>query len=228
MLGAWTFWSFLTPLSAGVFLVLTGLILVADLEHPARFVLILMRPQWRSWLVRGAVFISLYGVLLAAQFLLGIAGQAPLTRWLAVAGVPLAVLTAVYTAYLFAQARARDLWQSPLLIPHTLVQAVMLGMAVYVLPGEEPARAGLLIAAAVHLLLVLGEITLGHPTTHARQAAHEMTAGRFARYFWAGIVLALAALAAPALGPLSALAALVAVLAHEHAYVQAGQSVPLA
>ena len=37
--------------------------------------------------------------------------------------LPLAVLAAVYTAWLFAQAKARDLWQSPLLPPQLLVQA---------------------------------------------------------------------------------------------------------
>ena len=35
------------------------------------------------------------------------------------------LLTAVYTAYLFAQAKARDLWQNPLLPPHFVVQAVL-------------------------------------------------------------------------------------------------------
>jgi len=42
-----------------------------------------------------------------------------------VAGIPLSIMAAVYTAYLFAQARARDLWQSPLLAPHLLVQAII-------------------------------------------------------------------------------------------------------
>jgi Ni/Fe-hydrogenase subunit HybB-like protein len=32
--------------------------------------------------------------------------------------IPLAVGTAAYTAYLFAQAQARDRWQSPLLPAH--------------------------------------------------------------------------------------------------------------
>ena len=226
MTGAWSLWGVVTPFLSGLFLALTGLVLIWDLEHPLRFVKIFTRPQWRSWLVRGAVFISLYGLLLAAQFLLGVFAGAP--RWLAYAGVPLAVLTAVYTAYLFAQARARDLWQNPLLPPHMVVQAVMLGMAVLALLGVGPARFGLASTAAIHLLLVLGEMTLAHPTAHARLAAHAMLRGRYARQFWGGVLLAAVALTAPATGPVAALAALVAVLAHEHAYVQAGQSVPLA
>jgi Fe-S-cluster-containing dehydrogenase component len=228
MIGAWGLWPIATPLLAGIFLLLTGLILILDLEHPTRFILIFLRPQWRSWLVRGAVIISVYGLVLAAHFVLGVLGQLEATRVLAFAGVPLAVLTAVKTAYLFAQARARDLWQSPLLPPHMLVQAVMLGMAIYVIAGIGQARYALVEVTVIELLLVLGEMSIGHPTAHARQAAHEMTHGAFSRYFWAGIGLAVIALTAPLLGPVAAIAGLVAVLAHEHAYVQAGQSVPLA
>jgi Fe-S-cluster-containing dehydrogenase component/formate-dependent nitrite reductase membrane component NrfD len=228
MLGAWGLWPVVTPFLAGVFLALTGLLLISDLEHPFRFLLIFIRPQWRSWLVRGAVIISVYAVLLAAQLLLGLAGQAGATRVLAVAGVPLAVLTAVYTAYLFAQARARDFWQSALLPPHMVIQALVLGMAVYVIAGLGQAAYALVVVTILHLLVTAGEFTVGHPSAHARQAAHEMTGGRFAGFFWAGVALALVALAAPWLGPISGVAALLAVLAHEHAYVQAGQSVPLA
>ena len=228
--GAWSLFPVLAQLLAGVFLVLTGLVLIWDLEHPLRFVLIFLRPQWRSWLVRGAVFITLYGAVLGASFLLGVTGHAGATFVLAYAGVPLAVLTAVYTAYLFAQARARDLWQSPLLPPHMVVQALLLGSAAILLlePGLRSAQVAVAATAAVHLLLVLGEMTLPHPTAHARLAAHAMLTGGYARFFWAGVALAGVALAAPVLGALVAPAALVAVLLHEHAYVQAGQSVPLA
>jgi hypothetical protein len=42
------------------------------------------------------------------------------------------------------------------------------------------------------------------------------------------VVLAAVAAAAPWLGPWAAVPALLGILAYEHAYVQAGQSVPLA
>ena len=231
ILGTGSGWPILTPLLSGIFLALTGTILIADLEHPLRFVLIFRRPQWRSWLVRGAVFISLYGVVLVVHFVLGIAGLIQATRWLAIAGVALAVLTAVYTAFLFAQARARDLWQSPLLAPHMVVQAVMLGAAVEVLLGVSGAVWLLAAGALTHLVLLASEISIGHPTAHARVTVHQMTAGPYARWFWPGVALAALAGSAPWLGPfaaIAAVAALIAVLAHEHAYVQAGQSVSLA
>src|SRR5437762_809369 len=154
---------------------------------------------------------------------------------LAVPGVPLAVLAAVYTAYLFAQAKARDLWQSPLLPPHLAVQAVLAGAAA-LLPLDAALDAGartelgwvLAAAALAHLLMVAGEVTLAHPTAHARLAAREMTAGRYAAWFRLGLGLVAVGLAAPLVGAWSAPLALAGLLAHEHAYVQAGQSVPLA
>jgi len=83
-------------------------------------------------------------------------------------------------------------------------------------------------AAAVHVLLVGGEITVTHPTEHAHLAAAAMTRGRFARYFWPGLAAAAVAIAAPWIGAVAVPFALLGLLAHEHAYVQAGQSVPLA
>jgi Ni/Fe-hydrogenase subunit HybB-like protein len=152
--------------------------------------------------------------------------------------MPLALMTAVYTAFLFAQAKARDLWQNPLLPPHLAVQAVQAGAALAV-PFAMWSEPDVVLplawivagASAVHLLMVLGELTLPHPTAHARTAAHNLTSGRFRTFFRAGIALSVLALAAP-IAPLAALlasiAALVGLLLFEHAYVQAGQSVPLA
>ena len=112
------------------FLAVTGALLIADLKHPGRFYLIFTRHHWRSWLVRGAVILGGYG---------GARGPATWSRrwpgspapgrsWPGSA-LPLAVAAAVYTAYLFAQAKARDLWQSPLLAPHLAVQAALAGAA---------------------------------------------------------------------------------------------------
>ena len=55
-----------------------------------------------------------------------------------------------------------------------------------------------------------------------------MTRGRFGSFFWTGTALLAVAALAPVLHLPAAAAALVGLTAHEHAYVQAGQSVPLA
>ena len=226
-------WLWATPLIGGGFLAVTGALLIWDLEHPARFYFLFTRPQWRSWLVRGGLLITGYGLVLAAHFLLTVAGATG-QAWLALAGVPLAAGTAFYTAYLFAQAKARDLWQNPLAPVHMLVQAVLLGAGALLIAeevvgtGPFPWDALLAGAAALHLLLVLFEHTLTHATAHAHLAAREMTRGRYAGHFRAGVALVAVGLLTPWLGAVGAGAALMGVLAHEHAYVQAGQSVPLA
>jgi Fe-S-cluster-containing dehydrogenase component len=227
-------WKWVAPIVAGVFLALTGLILIADLEHPNRFYLIFTRPQWRSWLVRGAFVIAGYAAVLVLHVLASFF-EVSLQMALIVFGLPLGVLTAVYTAYLFAQATARDMWQSPLLPPHLLVQALLVGSAV-LLPFAawlEPDVGSLLAwilggTSLLHLLLVLGEVTLAHPTAHARLAVAEMTTGSFKVYFWTGTALLLVSTLAPWLGMLAVPLVLIGMLAHEHAYVQAGQIVPLA
>src|SRR5205823_14656367 len=117
-------WLWAAPAIALALLAATGAILIADLEHPLRFFYLFTRPQWRSWLVRGAVAITASGVVLALHAIGSFAGLRGLQQWLVLAGIPLAAATAVYTAYLFAQAKARDLWQNALLAPHMLVQAV--------------------------------------------------------------------------------------------------------
>ena len=83
-------------------------------------------------------------------------------------------------------------------------------------------------SAAAHLCLVLAE-TAGHRASeHVRAAVGEMTRGRLSRFFWPGVAGVAVALAAPVLGVAAAAFALIGLLAHEHAYVQAGQCVPLA
>jgi Fe-S-cluster-containing dehydrogenase component/formate-dependent nitrite reductase membrane component NrfD len=252
-------WLVVAPAVALLFLLATTGLLIGDLTHPERFLLILTRPQWRSWLVRGGFLLLAFGSALAVHFIAGLTGAVEVARWTAVAAAPLAVLTAVYTAYLFAQAKARDLWQNPLSPAQLVLQAVLLGAAAIALVWEVfgdssaavprllfPPRleaSGTMVtiapvpeilawtiaaAAALHLLLLLGEMTITHTTAHARLAAREMTRGRFAVAFWFGVVLVANSLVAPWAGVWAAIPALIGVLAHEHAYVQAGQSVPLA
>ena len=245
--GSWadSLWLRTVPLGALVALAVTGGLLIWDLEHPSRFFMIFTRPHWKSWLVRGAFAIAGYGLVLVAHLGAGVGGGtsgADASRWIAWPGAPLAALTAVYTAYLFAQSKGRDLWQNPLLPPHFLVQALFAGGSVLLLLdaaglGSFEGTAALVGATgAAHLLLVLGEFTLTHSTAHARLAAHQMLAGRYAGWFWFGILAVGAAIglavAAPAGvtwgGAAAGALGVVGLYAYEHAHVQAAQSVPLA
>jgi len=209
-------------------------LLIGDLEHPKRFYLIFTRPQWRSWLVRGAFIIGGYSLFLGLHFLASLTGGG----WQQLIALPTALLaagTAVYTAYLFAQAKARDLWQSPLLPPHLFVQAllggsaVLLPIAAYFQSSAVPALSWVLaISSLVHILMVTGEITLPHGTAHAALAVHEMTAGQYLHWFWLGLLAVAAGCLAPWFGPAAGALAILGLGFYEHAYVQSGQAVPLA
>jgi len=170
-----------------------------------------------------------------------------------IAGIPLSMLTAVYTAYLFAQSKARDMWQNPLLPPHLFVQALLLGAAALLLSYTAmsaesiprwaidlsmPLLWVLASSSLLHLLMVWGEVSLTHPTAHARLAIWEMVSGRYKSDFWIGTALsflgglfpalAIYGTVSIALGVAAAPLALVGLMLYENAYVQAGQSVPLA
>src|SRR5207245_4523641 len=145
------------------FLAVTGALLVWDLRQPRRFLWTLTRPQWRSWLTRGSYVIAAYGALLTLHLLLASTGR-EVPRGLTLLTVLFAVGVSLYTAFLFGQAKGRDLWQSPLLGPHLVVQAVTAGSALF-------APAWLLWLLPLNGLLVAGEAWGPHATEDARRAA---------------------------------------------------------
>jgi Fe-S-cluster-containing dehydrogenase component/Ni/Fe-hydrogenase subunit HybB-like protein len=254
-------WLWATPIISGVFLGLTGGLLIWDLEHPERFYLIFTRPQWRSWLVKGAFVIAGYTLVLGLHFIASCMGLLRFQLVLMIAGIPLSAMTAVYTAYLFAQAKARDMWQNPLLPPHLFLQALLLGAAV-LLPAfvaikgmmiSDDMAAGMIeavrreifslgwllaVSSLINLLFIWGEVSLTHPTAHARLAIWEMTRGRYKSDFWFGVGLLIVGCVVawlPLFGfgsfwfaIVAALMTLAGMILYENAYVQSAQSVPLA
>ena len=203
------------------FLAATGVLLVWDLRQPHRFLWTLTRPQWRSWLVRGAYVITAYGLLLTLHVALGVLGRTP-PRALLVATMLAAAATALYTAFLFGQSKGRDLWQSPLLAPHLIVQAVTAGAALV-------APSWLRFLLPINGLLIAGEVWGRHATEDARRAAHLIEADvRFSTGVLAiGHLLPLALLwLAPSFETAAGSLALTGLLLWEHLYVQAPQRIP--
>jgi len=212
-------------LMAAFFLAVTGALLVWDLRQPRRFLWTLTRPQWRSWLVRGSYLITGYGAALGLHVLFGL-GRLPFDppRLLTPLTALLAAGTAVYTAFLFGQAKGRDLWQSALLGPHLLVQALMAGAALF-------QTAWLLWLLPLNGLLVAAEAWGFHATEDARLAARLIQDDpRFSFGVLAvGHLLPLALLwGSREAGALAGGLALLGLLVWEHLYVQAPQQVALA
>ncbi len=219
-----TMWKWTAPLISAVFLALTFALLIGELEHPKRFYLILIRPQWRSWLVRGGIILTAFAALLGVHLIWP--GAPP--RAIAIAGALLAIAVGTYTAWLFAQAKARDLWQSPLLPPQHFVATVAAGAAALFIARMPFAGAIMSVATTVHLLLIAAEVLTPHPTAHATLASKEMTRGSFGLYFAAGVILQILGAAAMPLGIVAAVFTLAGLLLYERAHVGAGQAVPLA
>jgi formate-dependent nitrite reductase membrane component NrfD len=163
-------------------------------------------------------------------------------------GFPFALGAAIYTAFLFAQAEGRDLWQSALLPFHLVVQAFMAGSALllivdlFVTMPDDLSR-GIMIAFIVALLVDLfvtlaGEFGIPHASEVAAIAAHEISHGHYRNHFWWGsitlghivpfvliTVAIFAAAVSPILAAVSGLGALVGLYLYEYAFVMAPQEI---
>ncbi len=180
------------------FLAATGLLLIKDLDRPDRFLYVLLRPQWNSWLVKGGYTITIYGALLTLAGVLLYAqvetGKPVIWSLTAL----FAVITAIYTAFLFAQAKGRDFWQSPSLAMHMLIHAFMAGAAIFAIVALFVApvegwtgllKNVLIVSIAFNLLTILFELTTTHPTVEAKRTVKMITKGRYKNQFYFGALL---------------------------------------
>ena len=187
------YWS----LGLGIFfLAATGALLVMDLDQPKRFVYVLLRPQWKSWLPRGGYAITFFGGLMALSLLLLYQGQT--VAWVQWLMAGFAILVAVYTAFLFAQAKGRDFWQSPTLPIHMLVHALMAGAAAFALVNLfTGAEAGwtqflitfLMITIGLNIVVLVSELATPHPTHDTHRVVTMILKGSYQKRFWIGTVL---------------------------------------
>jgi formate-dependent nitrite reductase membrane component NrfD len=223
----------LPEILALVFTAITTFLLVEDLHRPLKFLTLLTRPNTRSWLVKGAwilmAFSGVTSLALAARWS-GYDGAVDVLRWI---NVPLGLAAAGYTALLFDQCEGRDLWQSKLLLPHLLAQALLCGSAA-LLPAAPEARGlvqVLTVATVAHLWLSLREARRRHATDNATQAAgflrslHFLGLPAFRLGVLGGAGLTVIALfVAPAL---ACVPALLGLYVYKWAYVRAAQLPPL-
>jgi len=234
------------PAIALAFIIATTVILVVDLERPERFYYILIRPNWRSWMVWGAYFLAAHGAITTlwmAGAWLGVDGGLGPLAWSAIV---VAILATCYTGFLFAQGLARDLWQGPHAALDLLAQAIAEGAAVLMLVSPfaggasmRPLTFALVGALVVHLAFITFENVLASsPTRHHELAVAAIRRGPFSRLFWGaaiagGGLLPLVMLlvtrdgGAPPVALLAAALALGGSFAWEYIWVEAGQSVPL-
>jgi Fe-S-cluster-containing dehydrogenase component/formate-dependent nitrite reductase membrane component NrfD len=235
------------PLIALIALAVTSLLLIFDLKRPDRFYYLITKPNFRSWLVIGSYILMGYGALATAWLAMGFitGGVPPALTWFAAA---FAIGSACYSAFLFAQGKGRDLWQSPLFIWHLLVHALTAGAGVVLLAGAmagagfDVLRDSALILFASLLLslaMVLAELALPHATEDVALASRSMVKGQYSGQFWGWAVgmgffvpIVLSALflfqgVSVWFAIVSAVLALAGLFCYEDVWVKAGQVAPL-
>ncbi|HEV2053913.1 MAG TPA: 4Fe-4S dicluster domain-containing protein [Methylomirabilota bacterium] len=232
------------PLISLVFLALTTALLVLDLTRPERFLYLLLKPNWRSWLVWGGWILTAHGLLGVAWL---VAGWTQSHMAFFALGWPVllvATASAGYSAFLFGQAEGRDFWQSPLVLPHLLVAAVTAGCASLLLAAlavsddprvAEGLRMALWFSLALNGVVLFAETFTAHATQDAARAARLITRGPYRVRFWWGIVVGGTAVPLVLLvvspQPWAAVAATVLGLfglwLWEDIWVRAGQALPL-
>jgi Fe-S-cluster-containing dehydrogenase component/formate-dependent nitrite reductase membrane component NrfD len=232
---------YLPEILALVFIAITGVLLVEDLYKPMAFIRLFTRPNWKSWLVKGAWVINIFVAVVGASLVLRLFemdAAADSLRWL---GALAGIAVAGYTAFLFAQCEGRDLWQGGPLLAHLIVQALMLGAIVLgaCMSEEEALRACVAAfsgTALLHLVISLFERYAPHATTNSRQAAAFLTVVRFGPFcaFRDGLIMVGAGFVVALFWPFGigfVLAAIVPVIAglflYEYAFIRAGQLPPL-
>ena len=236
------------PVVAGLFLAVTGALLVGDLRQPRRFHYLLTRANRSSWLVKGAYVLMAFSAVCALWLIAGLTGFEGLQRALILPVWAVAAGAAGYTAFLFAQCEGRDLWQTPLLLPVLLTQTAIAGGAAFALldlfmevPGPTVVRWVMVTGLVTTAGLTAAELVPDPDhTRNAKLALAAMTRGRYARQFWwggvaaglvvpAGIVILAEAveIEGPALPAVAGALALAGLFAYEDAFVRAGQSAPL-
>jgi Fe-S-cluster-containing dehydrogenase component/formate-dependent nitrite reductase membrane component NrfD len=237
----------ISPLIALVALAVTSLLLIFDLKRPDRFYYLITKPNFRSWLVLGGYILMVYGGLATAWLASGfITGGVP--RALSWCTAAFAIGAACYSAFLFAQAKGRDLWQSPLFLWHLMVQALAAGASMVLLAGAvsgaridvlQDSALILFSALLLSLVMMLAEIALPHATEDVRLASRSMVKGQYRFQFW-GLAIGLG-FAVPAvltalflfrqlpvaLAIISAVLALAGLFCYEDVWVKAGQVDPL-
>jgi len=226
-----------------LFLGATGALLVKDLDQPKRFAYVLLRPQWKSWLTKGGYAITLFGGVVACWLAAIYFHLDLLQKVFFLLSAIMATVVATYTAFLFAQAKGRDFWQSPTLVLHMITHSIMAGAASMMLVGYliptpaewMPFNSNLLIGSTVfNLVLMLIELTITHPTQDAKTVVSMIVSGRYKMTFWMGSIfmgnLLPLLLLTDVLGGLSILASalsLVGIFITEKIWVEAPQRIPL-
>jgi len=240
-----------TGFTAMVFMLLTMILLIKDLSQPKRFLNILLRPQWKSWVARGAFILvgftavaGLWWLIEGAAYMNWLSSDLastlrPIAAWIT---FPLALFAVIYTAFLLGQAEGRDMWQSNLLPFQLFAQSMLVASGVFLIVNvfisfSTDLHAFLVTlfptSIAINLLLTFAGKFNSFASEVALLAHREMTHGKFRNHYWWGgialghlIPLVLLLAFSPFAVPVAVACAVVGLFFYEYAFVMAPQHIP--
>lgn len=228
-----------------LFWAVTNFLLVHDLGRPERFLKIMFHPNPKSWLVKGAWILGAFGLVTGASLVARMAGADGLAQTLRWVDVPLAVLTAGYSAWLFAQCKGRDLWLEKGLFTQLVLRASLMAAGLGMLMPEYGTGPVVSASSAFIWLAVLNGLgmawelkrSVGGSGTPLKRAEAILRASFRAQQ---GITLMLVAAAIVQIGRLvtgdpqeaisNTIAFIISVCAlfsYERAWIRAGQAAPI-
>ena len=236
--------NFLSPVLSLIFLTATMALLIFDLKRPERFFFILIKPNLRSWLALGGYVLMVFGILATVWLAQGLT-QFAVSSWVIWSAAFFAVASACYSAFLFAQARGRDFWQSPLLAWHLLIQSISAGAAVLTLAGALVGvsvpmlywlGSALVVSLFVGLAMIFSDLFMVHGGEEIRRATKLLLKGALSTQFWIvvvglGTIVPIALILWPSgsllVNTIASVLVLIGLWMYENLWIKAGQAVRL-
>ncbi len=174
-----------------VFIALTGGLLVKDLTQPKRFLYIIFRPQFKSWLARGTYIIIGFSIALLILIFVCLFGNESTAKNIVILTSPIAIITAIYTAFLFAQAKGRAFWNNKMSIFFMLLHAVILGSIVIAFIISFNLKQEYNILEWMHGLNLIVTLWLfkGSKVLESKIVSDMILKGKYKFHFWGLVIL---------------------------------------
>jgi formate-dependent nitrite reductase membrane component NrfD len=188
-----------------------GVILIADLGRPLRFLRAVLNPR-TSWISRGAIadiaFLALGGLLVLPDLRVGGAAPFSFFPWDARAGSPpglaievaamvSAAVVTFYAGQVLAEPRAIPYWNSPAVPLQFVASSAATSLATVMLLAVASGRdlSGALFGSLALSLAVLAGLVVGHLRTRREvpgksHSLEALTRGRYRAPFLGGVLLA--------------------------------------
>jgi formate-dependent nitrite reductase membrane component NrfD len=232
---------FIALLSLG-FVLLGGLVLLAELGHPLRAWRAICRPR-TSWISRGVIFVLVF-LISAALYIAPALGPFSALPWSsaslggkaigAIAGLS-AFLVTLYPGFVLSFSPSIPFWNSPLLpvlfFSHSVLAAMGIALLLFPgVPGIASLAAAIIIANLIMVAIYL--LTLKRSGLAARDAVRRLNEGPLGRTFWIGVIFVgmiiplAAVLAGPAATVLAGVTMVIGALLFRYCVLKAGVYVP--